>query len=246
MSAGHGWSEAQARELRDALPPDPALNPPLSYCQLAGFLFAVACAPGLVMPSRWIPMVLGNQGGHFKDEATARRAMDLVLALYNEINDAVRGGRPELPALVELRRDPADDIGPQAPLDQWASGAAMAQLWLKPTWDEHLEKDGGADARDLRDALESAQTTIAFFLRRESAQAWVEKDPDRPGFAPAARRMRELLPDAMKALADVGAFLEAARGERLSTPARSTKVGRNAPCPCGSGRKYKHCCGAGR
>jgi len=22
------------------------------------------------------------------------------------------------------------------------------------------------------------------------------------------------------------------------------KVGRNAPCPCGSGWKYKHCCGA--
>jgi hypothetical protein len=20
------------------------------------------------------------------------------------------------------------------------------------------------------------------------------------------------------------------------------KIGRNAPCPCGSGRKYKHCC----
>jgi len=25
--------------------------------------------------------------------------------------------------------------------------------------------------------------------------------------------------------------------------ARSQKVGRNAPCPCGSGKKYKHCCG---
>ncbi len=24
---------------------------------------------------------------------------------------------------------------------------------------------------------------------------------------------------------------------------RSNKVGRNAPCPCGSGKKYKHCCG---
>ena len=22
-----------------------------------------------------------------------------------------------------------------------------------------------------------------------------------------------------------------------------TKIGRNAPCPCGSGKKYKHCCG---
>lgn len=26
-------------------------------------------------------------------------------------------------------------------------------------------------------------------------------------------------------------------------PVRSDKVGRNAPCPCGSGRKYKKCCG---
>jgi uncharacterized protein len=24
----------------------------------------------------------------------------------------------------------------------------------------------------------------------------------------------------------------------------SPKVGRNAPCPCGSGKKYKKCCGA--
>ena len=28
-----------------------------------------------------------------------------------------------------------------------------------------------------------------------------------------------------------------------STPKKSTKVGRNAPCPCGSGKKYKQCCG---
>lgn len=28
------------------------------------------------------------------------------------------------------------------------------------------------------------------------------------------------------------------------TPARSTKVGRNVLCPCGSGKKYKKCCGA--
>ncbi len=28
-----------------------------------------------------------------------------------------------------------------------------------------------------------------------------------------------------------------------STPKRVTKVGRNDPCPCGSGKKYKQCCG---
>ena len=26
-------------------------------------------------------------------------------------------------------------------------------------------------------------------------------------------------------------------------PARSDKIGRNSPCPCGSGKKYKKCCG---
>ncbi len=26
-------------------------------------------------------------------------------------------------------------------------------------------------------------------------------------------------------------------------PAKSSKVGRNDPCPCGSGKKYKQCCG---
>jgi uncharacterized protein YecA (UPF0149 family) len=24
---------------------------------------------------------------------------------------------------------------------------------------------------------------------------------------------------------------------------KDAKVGRNDPCPCGSGKKYKHCCG---
>jgi len=28
-------------------------------------------------------------------------------------------------------------------------------------------------------------------------------------------------------------------------PVTRQKVGRNEPCPCGSGRKYKKCCGAG-
>ncbi|MEX2454303.1 MAG: YchJ family protein [Rhodospirillaceae bacterium] len=27
-------------------------------------------------------------------------------------------------------------------------------------------------------------------------------------------------------------------------PARSVRIGRNVPCPCGSGKKYKKCCGA--
>lgn len=32
---------------------------------------------------------------------------------------------------------------------------------------------------------------------------------------------------------------------RIDSQAVSNKVGRNDPCPCGSGKKYKKCCGAG-
>jgi preprotein translocase subunit SecA len=32
--------------------------------------------------------------------------------------------------------------------------------------------------------------------------------------------------------------------QAIGTPAASNKVGRNDPCPCGSGKKYKHCHGA--
>ena len=29
---------------------------------------------------------------------------------------------------------------------------------------------------------------------------------------------------------------------KISNPTPNTKVGRNDPCPCGSGKKYKNCC----
>ena len=38
---------------------------------------------------------------------------------------------------------------------------------------------------------------------------------------------------------------EAEAAVKTATPVRreTPKVGRNQPCPCGSGKKYKHCCG---
>ncbi len=34
--------------------------------------------------------------------------------------------------------------------------------------------------------------------------------------------------------------------KRSRTVVKSEKIGRNDPCPCGSGKKYKKCCGAGK
>ena len=39
--------------------------------------------------------------------------------------------------------------------------------------------------------------------------------------------------------------MEQGRGERIKTFGVSNKISRNTPCPCGSGKKYKRCCGKG-
>src|ERR1035441_6338625 len=40
-------------------------------------------------------------------------------------------------------------------------------------------------------------------------------------------------------------FVAEVNASRKIVPARSDKMGRNTPCPCGSGKKYKKCCGKG-
>ena len=45
----------------------------------------------------------------------------------------------------------------------------------------------------------------------------------------------------VRALKD--AFADAASGKRKPVVRPGSRIGRNDPCPCGSGKKYKECCG---
>ena len=40
-----------------------------------------------------------------------------------------------------------------------------------------------------------------------------------------------------------GEAVEDSTKTKKRTPKKTKKVGRNEPCPCGSGKKYKQCCG---
>ncbi|NGZ03765.1 MAG: hypothetical protein CV090_12030 [Nitrospira sp. WS238] len=56
----------------------------------------------------------------------------------------------------------------------------------------------------------------------------------------------KIFPDALREYAQLGrsiyrAWLEA--GDLDPEPSRPTKIGRNDPCPCRSGKKFKKCCG---
>ena len=59
-----------------------------------------------------------------------------------------------------------------------------------------------------------------------------------------SRAMRYTQPDEAGAAPDANAQGARPRPAKVETFVRGQrKVGRNEPCPCGSGKKYKHCCG---
>ncbi len=55
-----------------------------------------------------------------------------------------------------------------------------------------------------------------------------------------AVRMRDAIPQAVRDI--YSHWLERRMPQARPMRAASRKVGRNEPCPCGSGKKYKHCC----
>jgi len=68
---------------------------------------------------------------------------------------------------------------------------------------------------------------------RRSARAVTSMDDMEAAFQ--RRKRRELEQARMAGAGEMGTVQQVVRGE---------KVGRNDPCPCGSGKKYKKCCGA--
>jgi preprotein translocase subunit SecA len=72
----------------------------------------------------------------------------------------------------------------------------------------------------------------------EDINAFGKPDPAKPNpNAPDAKNPADIVNEATDAVAK-------AQEQAKSKPARTgPKVGRNDPCPCGSGKKYKQCCG---
>src|SRR5207302_9958151 len=84
-------------------------------------------------------------------------------------------------------------------------------------------------------AIEKLHATLPQFLLREHA-------PSAPT-AGAESRIRQ--PVGAMAGVVAGDGDGAGEGVSIDLPIRRSlpKVGRNEPCPCGSGKKYKNCCG---
>jgi len=104
--------------------------------------------------------------------------------------------------------------------------------WLEELWEETVPEN-------LGDELGSILMTLSFISSREIAEGFhLEASTGDQSFEVVAEAIHSVVPMAVAQYAHMGRSIADA-----TEPAHRTKVGRNAPCPCGSGKKYKKCCG---
>lgn len=201
---------------------------------LDGFLSALAVGPGEVPTEEWTPAVWGGKPPRWEgDEAAEVEA--LLAAHVALVTQRVRHGSDTLPdalaPLLWLPDDPSEhddddlDVG-----RDWAYGFFRGVELCEADWDAWLDEHDWIDE-------------IFGMLDRLASGEVLGEDPTAE---PTPLEYRERLGIVME-LPDMLADLHHHRIDALTprTPIRrDAKPERNDPCPCGSGKKYKKCCGA--
>jgi hypothetical protein len=90
---------------------------------------------------------------------------------------------------------------------------------------------------------------VRYYYDNGTCEAIPPVDPALPPGRVFLEAMLKIQPDLNSFLEKRHALLRRLRERSLATkpkpepvPAKKAKIGRNEPCPCGSGKKYKHCC----
>lgn len=226
---------------------------PAGFCGLHGYFFAIVTHPDVIPPSDWLPPLLGGeQGVTASDRATLERLIPPLMKLYNSLNDLVLTGHtPTLPAGCEPQRDPLANFWPDGPLGRWAYGFGEAVERFG-----HLHEviaDHFAPDHEMVAEVELMMFFFQGLSNRETLKAVLEEEEPAPSLEQTAAAMAEHLPHNLRRCADLARLLRFPGNDADATgdlapraPVRSHKIGRNEPCPCGSGRKYKRCCGSHR
>ncbi|MEO0822738.1 MAG: SEC-C metal-binding domain-containing protein, partial [Pseudomonadota bacterium] len=161
----------------------------------------------------------------------------------------------QLRSVIGLRgyaqRDPLNEYKSEAfqlfeSLLAWLRRDVTRQLSaIRPlTAEEQAERERMMAEAEARMRAQSEQTAAASALGAADALAGMgASDAESFGFSDG--------PDPVGAARDAGAASRAQLGDVAimtreadpNDPSTWGKVGRNAPCPCGSGKKYKHCHG---
>ncbi len=239
----------------------------LSISMLDGFLTAIASCPEFIAPSEWLPRVWSaGDDAHPDDDITfesmeeAQRFTSLVLRRMNEI---MRNFDQETVEPIFLKKS-AEDGADCVSADIWCLGyltgmevheaawepltspdsdagdylapiLALALPLLNPDDDDIADDevdDVDVDDDDIDDDIDDIDDDIDDIDDDDALLGIADNE--------ATDGLTELIPDCAYAIHQ---YWRERRRMLQGTIRRTPRPGRNSACPCGSGRKYKKCCG---
>ena len=194
----------------------------LNISELDGMFTAILSSPDLIMPSQWLPLVWGDFEPEWDSEKEFTDNLSLMLRHMNGIADILIEHPDEFEPIY-LQNE--IEGGAHAIVDDWCEGYMRGVAMASEEWEA-----GGLEIRKLLSPIQAFSSVSDWCAHDAINEAGVEDI--RNAIIPHVR--------------EIHAFWLARReraGPLVPTVQRKKpRVGRNDPCPCGSGKKYKKCC----
>ena len=237
--------------------------PQWEFCD--GFLTALVCTRRPIAPGEYLPMLLGDgetvevaEGADlpllpmFASDEQQAQFLHLWTLRWNEVVRALETPVDKLddertfePEVLDMRgaiaalpdEERAEMAGQDIPsfAQVWALGFMFAVENWPDEWQPPRDKDA---ARWLDDALDSIVALTEDDTGTPALNMYTEDGP------PSTSNARiEAFGEAIWAVYDLRQLWQS-MGPRVETLRKAPEPGRNDPCPCGSGKKFKKCCGA--
>lgn len=239
--------------------------PQWEFCE--GALAALLCTRRLIPPHEFLPVLLGldsgpnadtseeedEAGARFADATQAAKFMDLWMRRWNEVAGALavqveslddeRSYHPELldvrGAVATLPESERAEIADQ---DMPAYGQvwALGFMFVVENWSEEWAAPRDKEAAEW---LDDALNAIVALTEDDAAKPTISMHSEDGPPSVSEARLNQL-GAAIWAVYDMRQIWQSL-GERVEPVRRTETPGRNDPCPCGSGKKFKKCHGAG-
>lgn len=228
-------SDLEMDELESFLLSDSVPEEAMLLDSLDGYLTAIVIGPTTLRLSDWLHGIWGpveNERPAFETEAQAQRIIQLIMRHMNGIVWSFEHAPDTFEPFIGTMTYPGDGRE-YLDAEMWAYGFMQGVALCRDDW------------KPLFDAPEGADILRPLYLLGADDLPAADRRNVR---TPAQRNvLAEQLTASLAAIYRYWLPYRKAVHERqvASTIQRQhPKVGRNDPCPCGSGRKFKKCCGA--
>ena len=231
-------NDAELDELADLLAATPEPLQPLDVLMLDGYLAGVLVQPRLVPIDEWLPPVFDFERRAPPDNTDAAwlaRTRALIERRRDALNAAISEDGFFDPVIVDVEQlPPASEYDAvQSPVSRalmpWAAGFQWAQECFPDLEDTADDAVGAALARIYRHLPPQDDADKALIETLDRAQPLTDLD--------------DALEDVVGATVELWDLTAKQRFAVATIRRDGPKVGRNDPCPCGSGKKFKACHG---